>query len=113
MDYLKFKFDKPWIRQAELLELTSMSASCLKRYMSEQLRSGKPLSEMGYVKFEGFREACWIPGMFCNWLMTNKIEPEKQYDYELAEEKRNRMNIVNLQKHQQQYKEVNTNDTNI
>ena len=54
-----------------------------------------------------------IPGMFCNWLMTNKIEPEKQYDYELAEEKRNRMNIVNLQKHQQQYKEVNTNDTNI
>jgi hypothetical protein len=45
--------------------------------------------------------------------MTNKIEPEKQYDYELAEEKRNRMNIVNLQKHQQQYKEVNTNDTNI
>ena len=26
--------------------------------------------------------------------------------------KRNRMNI-NLQKHQQQYKEVNTNDTNI
>ena len=33
--------------------------------------------------------------------------------FELAEEKRNRMNIVNLQKHQQQYKEVNTNDTNI
>ena len=38
---------------------------------------------------------------------------EKKIEAQLAEEKRNRMNIVNLQKHQQQYKEVNTNDTNI
>ena len=64
--------------------------------MSEQLRSGKPLSGMGYVKFEGFRElvgylVCFVIGY------DQQIEPEKQYDYELAEEKRNRMNIVNLQ----------------
>jgi len=98
MESIFFKFDKPWYRQTELLEKTSMSNACLKRYMSEQLKGGGNLTDMGYLKFEGFKEACWCPIKFTAWLIENKLEKEPKYDYDLAEQKRVRMGLVNFNK---------------
>ena len=101
MDLINFKFDKPWHRQSEVLEKLSMSNACLKRYMAEQLEGGRTLSDMGYLKFEGFKEACWCPVKLSNWLIENKLEKEPQYDYDLAEQKRVQMGLVNFNKHKQ------------
>ena len=100
MDLLNYKFDKPWYRQSELLEKTGGSNSCLKRYMSEQLQSGGTLADMGYLKFQGYKEACWEPLKYTAWLIEHKLEKETKYDYEIAEQKRVRMNVVNLNKQQ-------------
>ena len=94
-----FKFDKPWHRQSEVLEKLSMSSACLKRYMAEQLKGGGTLSEMGYLKFQGYKEACWDPIKYTTWLIEHKLEREPKYDYELAEQKRVRMGVVNLNNH--------------
>ncbi|MBC8303737.1 MAG: hypothetical protein H8E55_49250 [Pelagibacterales bacterium] len=101
MDLLIFKFDKPWYRQTELLEKLSMSNACLKRYMSEQLKGGGTLSDMGYLKFEGFKEACWCPNKFCAWLIENKLEKEPEYNYDKLEQQKLRMGIVNFNNKQQ------------
>mgnify|MGYP003646555330 FL=1 len=100
LNYLTHKYDKPWYRQSEMLLLTAMSESCLRRYMADQRKAGLPLADMGYLKFEGFKEVCWQPGLFTHWLITNKLEAEVKYDYELAEQKKVRMNVVNLNKQQ-------------
>tara|TARA_B100000959_G_C14679001_1_gene499781 strand:+ start:61 stop:378 length:318 start_codon:yes stop_codon:yes gene_type:complete len=101
MELINFKFDKPWYRQSELLEKLSMSNACIKRYMKEQLEGRGNLSDMGYLKFEGFKEVCWCPIKFCTWLIEHKLEKEPEYDYELAEQKRVHMGVVNLNKHKQ------------
>ena len=100
MDLVNFKFDKPWHRQSEVLEKLSMSNACLKRYMAEQLKGGGNLTDMGYLKFEGFKEACWCAIKLSNWLIEHKLEPEPKYDYELAEQKKVRMGVVNLNNQQ-------------
>jgi hypothetical protein len=99
MDLFNFKFSKPWYRQSEVLEELSMSNACLKRYMSEQQKKGLKLADMGYLKFEGFKEACWDARKLSIWLIEHKLEPEPQYDYELAEQKKVRMGIVNFNNH--------------
>ncbi len=68
--------------------------------MAEQLTGGGSLTEMGHLKFEGFKEACWCPIKFTSWLIENKLETEAKYDYEFAEQQRVRMNVVNLNKQQ-------------
>jgi len=100
MDVINFKFDKPFYRQTAMLEELSMSLACLKRYMLEVQESGGNLAEMGYMKFEGYKEACWIPGLLLNWLIENKLEAIPKYDYELAEQKRVRMGVINFNKQQ-------------
>ena len=67
--------------------------------MSEQQKKGLKLADMGYLKFEGFKEACWDARKLSIWLIEHKLEPEPQYDYELAEQKRVSMGIVNLNNH--------------
>ena len=99
METINFKFDKPWYRQSELLEKTSGSNSNLKRYMSEQLKGGGTLSEMGYLKFQGYKEACWDPIKYTNWLIEHKLEKEPEYDYDKLEQQKLRMGIVNLNNH--------------
>ena len=99
MDLFNFKFSKPWYRQSEVLEELSMSNACLKRYMAEQQKKGLKLADMGYLKFEGFKEACWDARKLSIWLIEHKLEPEPQYDYELAEQKKVRMGIVNFNNH--------------
>ena len=68
--------------------------------MSEQLKCGGTLSDMGHLNFEGYKEACWCPTKFTSWLIEHKLEKEPKYDYELAEQKKVRMNIVNLNNQQ-------------
>ena len=58
MELINYHFDKPWYKQSELIIKLGMSNICLKRYMSEQLKAGKELSAMGYLKFKGFKEPC-------------------------------------------------------
>ena len=99
MEILKFKFDKPWYRQTELLDKTGGSNSCLKRYMSEQLKGGGTLADMGHLKFEGYKEACWDPIKYTTWLIEHKLEKEPEFDYDLAEQKRVRMGLFNLNNH--------------
>ena len=99
MEIINFKFDIPWYRQSELLEKLSMSNACLKRYMSEHLKGGGNLTAMGYLKFEGFKEACWDPIKYTAWLIEHKLEREPKYDYEVAEQKKVRMGVVNLNNH--------------
>lgn len=67
--------------------------------MSEQQKKGLKLADMGYLKFEGFKEACWDARKLSIWLIEHKLEPEPQYDYELAEQKKVRMGIVNFNNH--------------
>ena len=67
--------------------------------MSEQQQKGLKLADMGYLKFEGFKEACWDARKLSIWLIEHKLEPEPQYDYELAEQKKVRMGIVNFNNH--------------
>ena len=67
--------------------------------MSEQQKKGLKLADMGYLKFEGFKEACWDAQKLATWLIENKLEQEPQYDYELAEQKKVRMGIVNFNNH--------------
>jgi len=98
MEMVNYNFDKPWYKQSELLLKLGPSNVCLKRYMSEQLKAGKSLAEMGYLKFKGFKEPCWEPHKFIAWLFENKLEPEPTYDYELAEQKKIRMGIINFNK---------------
>ena len=98
MDLINYHFDKPWYRQSEVLDKLCMSNATLKRYMSEQLKGGKTLAEMGYLKFQGFKEACWNPIKLSAWLIEFKLEPEAKYDYELAEQRRINMSIVNFNK---------------
>ena len=93
---LNFKFDKPWYGQTELLDKLCFNKSRLKRYMSEQLQGGGNLTDMGYLKFKGFREVCWDPVKLKNWLIENKLEKEPKYDYELSEQKKVRMGIINF-----------------
>ena len=99
MEIVNFKFDKPWYRQTELLEQLSMSNACLKRFMAEQLKDGGNLSDMGYLKFEGFKEACWCPVKLSNWLIEHKLEKEAKYNYDQLEQQKIRMGIVNLNNH--------------
>ena len=73
--------------------------------MSEQLKDGKTRTEMGWLKFEGFKEACWDPLKFTAWLVENKLEEEAQYDYEFAKQKKIRMGVINLQQHQKRRKQ--------
>ena len=67
--------------------------------MSEQQKKGLKLADMGYLKFEGFKEACWDARKLSIWLIEHKLDPEPQYDYELAEQKKVRMGIVNFNNH--------------
>ena len=68
--------------------------------MAEHLKGAGALSDMGYLKFEGFKEACWCPIKFTAWLIEHKLEREPKYDYELAEQKKVRMGVVNLNNQQ-------------
>ena len=107
MDVINFTFDKPFYRQTEMLEkLGTMSPACLKRYMSEVQKSGGNLADMGYLKFEGYREICWNPVLLLNWLIENKLETIPKYDYELAEQKRVRTGVINFSNQQLKRKEV-------
>ncbi len=99
MDLLNYKFDKPWYRQSEVLDKLCMSNATLKRYMSEQLKGGGNLSDMGYLKFQGFKEACWNPIKLSTWLIEFKLEPEAKYNYDQLEQQKIRMGIVNLNNH--------------
>ena len=69
--------------------------------MSEQLKGGKTLAEMGYLKFQGFKEPCWEPQKYIAWLIEHKLEAEAKYDYDLAEQRKLRMGIVNFNKKQE------------
>ena len=73
--------------------------------MSEHLKGGGNLTDMGYLKFEGFKEACWDPNKHTAWLIEHKLEREPKYDYELAEQKKVRMGVVNF--NNQKQKKVN------
>ena len=52
------------------------------------------------AKCKGFKEVCWQPKMLTHWLIQNVLETEVKYDYELAEQKRVQMNVINLSKKQ-------------
>ena len=68
MELINYTFDKPFYRQTEMLDKLSMSSACLKRYMSEVQEGKGNLADMGYLKFEGYKEACWNP-YFCSGLL--------------------------------------------
>jgi len=107
--YLNHKFEKPWVLQSELLRLMSMSESTLKRYMAEWRKEGNLLADMGYLKFQGFREAVWQPTVFVSWITQNKLAEEPKYDYELAEKKKLQMNVINLNKNLKKKEAINGN----
>ena len=101
-----FRFAKPYYRQGEFLELFSISLSTLKRFMEEWLDNGRNLEEMGHLNIKGFKETCWEPRAFLNWLIENKLEVPAKYDYQLNEQKKLNQNVINIPKKQQQLKGV-------
>jgi hypothetical protein len=101
-----YKFEKPYYRQGEFLELFSISLATLKRYMEEWVNNGNNLQLMGHLNIIGFRETCWEPKTFLNWLIENKLEAPVKYDFELSEQKKLAQNVINIPKKQQQLKGV-------
>jgi hypothetical protein len=93
-----FKFDKPYYRQSEFLLLFSISESCLKRYVKEWTDVGKNPEDMGHLNIKGFKEICWIPITFINWLVENKIEVPVRFDYQVSEQHKLKTNILNIPK---------------
>jgi len=101
-----YKFEKPYYRQGKFLELFSISLATLKRYMEEWVNNGNNLQDMGHLNIIGFRETCWEPKTFLNWLIENKLEVPVKYDYQLNEQKKLNQNVINIPKKQQQLKGV-------
>ena len=97
-DYLTHKYEKGLGSTIRTSTSNEYGESTLKRYMADWRKSGKPLAEMGYIKFQGFRETCWQPGVFTRWIIANKLEAEVKYDYDLAEKKKNQMGVINFNK---------------
>ena len=91
----KYQWDKPFIKQGELCDRLGMSNTTLKRYMSEWAKKGNDLEEMGHLIIDGFREACWVPKVFLNWLYENKVNVDCKYDYEIAEQQKLKSKIIN------------------
>ena len=89
-----FRFAKPYYRQGEFLELFSISLSTLMRFMEEWLDNGRNLEEMGHLNIKGFKETCWEPKAFLNWLVENKIEVPARFDYEVSEQ--NKLQNISL-----------------
>jgi hypothetical protein len=98
--YLKYSFAKPFYRQSDFLELFSLSLPTLKRYIAEQRGEGKNVSEMGRLVIEGYREICWDPQLFLQWLLENKVKSDVRYDYELAEKNKVKTALTNLSKNE-------------
>jgi hypothetical protein len=108
MDNLtEYKFDKPYYRQSEFIQMMSISLSTLKRYMEDWVKKGHSTAEMGYLDIEGFKENCWEPRTFMTWLIKHKINVQVKYDYEVKEQKQLQNSIINLNKPQLKQGEKN------
>ena len=64
--------------------------------MSEHTQKGGDLADMGHLDIDGFREACWEPVLFRNWILNNKLNKQPKYDYEFNEQKKLKTGVVNL-----------------
>jgi hypothetical protein len=53
---------------------------------------------MGHLNIKGFKEICWIPITFINWLVENKIEVPVRFDYQVSEQRKLKTNILNIPK---------------
>ena len=98
MKITKFKFNKPFLSQSELIEaFGSMSEATLKRYMKEWIDKGKHVSDMGMFRLENVRENQWCPLTFLQWIYENKVVAEYKYNYEKLEQDKLKKDLNNLQ----------------
>jgi hypothetical protein len=42
--------------------------------MEEWVNNGNNLQDMGHLNIKGFKETCWEPRTFLNWLIENKTD---------------------------------------
>ena len=110
-DLLNFKFDKPFLSQAQLVELFgSMSESALKRYMKDWLDGGRDVKEMGMFRIDGVRENQWEPTTFLKWLYENKINKAYRYDYEVVEQEGLKSNLIKINENKRRIRNDKTNN---
>ena len=84
-----FRYLKPYYTQSEVLELFSLSKSTLQRYREEVMKKGGDLwVDLGYFHIDGTKEAMYEPVRLSNWLLENKINIPKPYDYQVDEIKK-------------------------
>jgi len=101
---MDFKFDKPFYKHKEHLEVFSLSHGTLERYKSAWLSEGKELSEMGHLLIKGYEGACWDPQIFLKWLITHKVEKPIKYTHEKADYTEAQSSITHLNKHKERNK---------
>ena len=93
---LNYTFRKPFYRQSDFLELFSLSLSTLKRYIEEWRSKGGDPSDMGKLNIQGYKEVCWNPQLFLQWLIENKVELEVKYNHEALEVEKSKQRISDL-----------------
>ena len=90
----KYRFDKPFIPNSELLKLFSLSERTLRRWREEWVSKGKALEDMGCFQIAQTRELMWEPVKFINWLCANKIKANVKYNYEASDKEEAENNLM-------------------
>lgn len=98
---MEYKFNKPFFKHEEFLEIFSLSHGTLERYKSAWLSAGKDLCEMGHLIIKGYKGACWDPQIFLKWLIANKVEKPIKYTHEKVDYAEAHTAITNLNKHKE------------
>ena len=101
-----FRYLKPYYTQSEVLELFSLSKSTLQRYREEVMKKGGDLwVDLGYFHIDGTKEAMYEPVRLSNWLLENKINIPKPYDYQVDEIKKVKDGLVEFPNFKKKNKE--------
>ena len=101
-----FRYLKPYYTQSEILELFSLSKSTLQRYREEVMKKGGDLRvDLGYFHIDGTKEAMYEPVRLSNWLLENKINIPKPYDYQVDEIKKVKDGLVEFPNFKKKNKE--------
>ena len=83
----KFKFNKLFYTDKQLLEIIPVPRSFLYKLQNEWIAKGNDTADMGKIYFAGNRKNYWNAPKFLKWLIENQITSSAEYDYEVKDRK--------------------------
>jgi len=76
----QYIFDKPYVKQSELIDLFCISQSTLKLWMKTWEDNGGSLDDLGFMPINGIRENTWDPQKFLSFVINHKRKrPERRF----------------------------------